>query len=378
MTLISYAQNAEDVLLWRALGHLGQGFYIDVGANDPDDNSVTRAFYDAGWHGINIEPMPSYHEVFQRQRPRDINLALACGAADGTITLYDTPAINGWASTDAATAAQHRADGVAIVEHQVPLRTLAGVCADHAPAAIHFLKIDVEGFEAEVLRGMDLQRWRPWVLVIEATVPGSAVANHEQWEPLVTAHAYQFAWFDGLNRYYVAAEHADLLPALAVQPNVFDQYVPHLLDQALHRVQALDAELSRVKSQFETDLDRESGKRAAWARQLEADLQAVHASWSWRLTAPLRQLAPARWRARLRRWLMWLALRPAVRRVAFGLLRRVPGLEARFLRWYARVRGNPDAAPVAVVHVPPALAHLPQSARRVLADLERPGLLSDN
>jgi FkbM family methyltransferase len=377
MPLISYAQNAEDVLLWRALGHIPNGFYIDVGANDPLDNSVTKMFYDAGWHGINIEPMPSYHEVFLRQRPRDINLALACGAADGAITLYDTPAVNGWASTDAATAAAHRAGGVDIVEHQVPLRTLAGICADHAAAAIHFLKIDVEGFEAEVLRGMDLQRWRPWVLVIEATLPGSPVSNHEQWEALVTAHAYQFAWFDGLNRYYVAAEHADLLPTLAVQPNVFDQYVVHHLDQALRRVQALDAELSRVRSQFVADLERESGERTAWARQLEADLLAVHASWSWRLTAPLRLLAPARLRSHLRRVLMWLALRPAVRHVAFAVLRRVPGLQARFMRWYARVRGNPDATPVAAVYVPPALAHLPQSARRVLADLERPGSLSD-
>ena len=58
MRFVSYAQNWEDVMLWRALGHVGQGFYVDVGAFSPDEHSVTRAFYDLGWSGINIEPNP--------------------------------------------------------------------------------------------------------------------------------------------------------------------------------------------------------------------------------------------------------------------------------------------------------------------------------
>lgn len=384
MTFISYAQNAEDVLLWRALGHVAQGFYIDVGANDPVEHSVTKAFYDAGWHGINIEPMPSHHQVFLRERPRDVNLAVACGAADGAITLYDTPPVNGWATTDAAVAARHRADGVDIVEHQVPLRTLAGICAAHAPAAIHFLKIDVEGFEAEVLRGMDLQRWRPWVLVIEATVPNSRTTNHQQWEALVTAHDYRYAWFDGLNRYYVAAEHAELLAAFTVQPNVFDQYVNHHLDHASNRVKVLEVELAGLhagqaayRHQLEAGLGRENAARDQWARQLEAELLAIRASRTWRLRTRLRQLAPGPVRPQVRRLLMRLAVQATVRRLAFGVLHRVPALEARFLRWYASVRGNPDAVLPAPVQVPAAVAHLPQSVRRVLADLERPRPLSE-
>ncbi|MFC0132763.1 methyltransferase FkbM [Massilia eurypsychrophila] len=227
MKLISYAQNFEDVLLWRALGHVANGFYIDAGANDPVDHSVTKAFYDAGWHGINIEPLPAFAQLFDEQRPRDINLAVAAGAAHGSLTLYDVPAVNGWASPQATVAEAHRAEGYAVSEITVPVRTLASICAEHVTGEIHFLKIDVEGFEGEVLQGMDLQRWRPWILVVEATLPNSRETNHATWEPLVTAHGYDFAWFDGLNRYYVAREHAELGAVLSNQPNVFDNFISY-------------------------------------------------------------------------------------------------------------------------------------------------------
>jgi FkbM family methyltransferase len=232
MTFISYAQNNEDVLLWRALGHIDGGFYIDVGANDPVEHSVTKAFYDAGWSGINIEPLPAFHQAFLDARPRDTSLALAAGASEGELTLYDIPAVNGWASPEPAVAAAHRAQGYEVAELRVPVRTLTAICAGHVKGEIHFLKIDVEGFEAEVLRGMDFARWRPWVLVIEATLPNSRVCAHGAWEYLVDRQRYRFAWFDGLNRYYVAEEHDELMAAFGIQPNVFDDFISHHLDKA--------------------------------------------------------------------------------------------------------------------------------------------------
>ena len=234
MSFLSYAQNNEDVLLWRALGDVdpATGFYIDVGASDPVEHSVTKAFYDAGWRGINIEPLPAHQPAFAEQRPRDLNLAIAAGSLEGSLTLYDVPAVRGWASPAPDVAAMHRAAGHAVAELTVPVRTLAAVCAEHVRGPIHFLKIDVEGFEGEVLRGMDFARWRPWVLVIEATLPNSRATCHEGWEQLVTGHGYRFAWFDGLNRYYVAQEHAALLRHFGVQPNVFDDYISYHLERA--------------------------------------------------------------------------------------------------------------------------------------------------
>ncbi|MFO1146553.1 MAG: hypothetical protein U1E33_08440 [Rhodospirillales bacterium] len=80
--MISYAQNFEDVLLFRCFGKLPDGFYVDIGAFDPVVDSVTKAFYDQGWSGINVEHSPSIEDL-RRDRPRDINLAIAISDAEG-------------------------------------------------------------------------------------------------------------------------------------------------------------------------------------------------------------------------------------------------------------------------------------------------------
>ena len=63
MKIISYGQHSEDVLLWRAFSKIENGFYIDVGANDPIIDSATKLFYENNWRGINIEPLEEWHEL---------------------------------------------------------------------------------------------------------------------------------------------------------------------------------------------------------------------------------------------------------------------------------------------------------------------------
>jgi FkbM family methyltransferase len=402
MTFISYSQNSEDVLLWRALGHVPNGFYIDAGANDPVEHSVTKAFYDAGWSGISIEPLPSYHAAFLEQRPRDVNLAVAAGAADGELTLYDVPSVRGWASPERAVAELHQSEGYELAELKVPVRTLSAICAEYVKGEIHFLKIDVEGFEGEVLRGMDFARWRPWVLVIEATLPNSRVTNHETWEHLVLGKGYKFAWFDGLNRYYVAQEHPELRAAFGVQPNVFDEFVSHHLYKAWEATKQVTralrdseshASLARIemhdamqRAQYYEDqasalrdelaaAHQANHKTSVWAHGLEAQLVAIHRSASWRILAPLRALGRVAQALRppglARRVLGRVTVNERLRRILIPVLLRYPALARRVSATLGAIRQASVKPSPGAAAVPDHLRALPASVRSVLADLQR-------
>lgn len=224
MAFVSFAQNFEDVMLWRALKSVSNGYYIDVGAHDPDSDTVTRAFYERGWRGINIEPVKTYHDALCRARSRDINLRLAAGPARGTRRFYEIPG-TGLSTLDPEISARHARAGWQSAEHTIEQRPLRDIWSEHVTGDVHFLKIDVEGAEAEVLAGADLERQRPWIIVVEATEPLSQVSSHEAWEPMLTRADYRFVYFDGLNRFYIAAERNELAECFNAPPNCFDDFV---------------------------------------------------------------------------------------------------------------------------------------------------------
>lgn len=248
--MVSYAQNLEDVLLHRALADVGRGFYVDVGAQDPVDDSVTKAFYERGWRGINVEPVRHWFERLVADRPEDINLECALGAEEGRLVLYDVPE-SGLSTTVPEIAEKHRRDGYEVVERETAVVTLDAVFARHGVTTVHFLKIDVEGAEAAVLRGVSLSTVRPWIIVVEATAPNSRTLTHHEWEDLVTSRGYGFVWFDGLNRFYVADEHAELKAAFTSQPNIFDRYFPHKMMEALTHAASTEAALKEAGARSE-------------------------------------------------------------------------------------------------------------------------------
>ncbi|RYF52976.1 MAG: hypothetical protein EOO27_27335, partial [Comamonadaceae bacterium] len=223
---------------------------------------------------------------------------------------------------------------------QVDVETLDAVWDREVPPdqPVHFLKVDVEGFEVHVLRGNDWSRHRPWIVVVEATLPNSQAESFSEWESCLTGARYEFAYADGLNRYYVAQECSELKAAFRYPPNVFDNFVVAPLASAVldlersglalatanDRIAQLESslavsgdELSRSRAelaqtmQHRDELARgltearatldQSNLRAANAEAgliaalqtcaaLRGDLGKMYGSRSWRFTAPLRSV----------------------------------------------------------------------------------------
>jgi len=245
--MITYAQNLEDVLLARAFCGRSTGFYVDVGAMHPDVDSVTKHFYDLGWHGINIEPAASHHALLVEQRPRDTNLRVALGERPGRATLHRV-GTTGLSSLDPAVLSAAASLGEKIEDEDVEVITLAEVCRRHVSGEIDFLKIDVEGLEEQVIRGGDWKRFRPRIVLVEATRPGTTTPSFEAWEGLLLDAGYLFAFFDGLNRFYVRRESAELLRHFSHPVCVFDDWVSQRTVVAEAYVESLSARLTRMKS----------------------------------------------------------------------------------------------------------------------------------
>lgn len=300
----SFAQNGEDVVLWRALGNVDRGRYVDVGANDPSFYSVTRAFYDRGWRGIVIEPVPDFAELFRAARPDDIVVQVAVGAeSGGEIILHEVPG-TGLSTLLDDVRDMHRAAGRETRDIAVARRTLDDVLAEAGwdGEQIHFVTIDTEGSERDVLLGFDLKRWRPWVMVIEATAPLSTDPTHEAWEEIVLAAGYQFCLFDGLSRFYVSPDRAaDLTGRLAYSASVFDDFTTYAQRKAAEYSAALEhalaetedtvvrwrtAALSRWTEYAAATSPAEEERREL--QDLRHEVTAIRKTLSWRVTRPLR------------------------------------------------------------------------------------------
>ncbi|MDB5907148.1 MAG: FkbM family methyltransferase [Massilia sp.] len=373
MSLTSYAQNFEDVMLWRALGHVEAGAYVDVGAQHPVIDSVSKAFYEHGWRGTHIEPVPEFADLLRRDRPDETVLQVALGATEGTLELY-VIADTGLSTAVAAHAQRHHDRlGMQVRRIEVPVLTLTSALKALAGTEVHWLKIDVEGFEEQVLQGWDSRLLRPWVMVVEATVPGSPDVHCQVWDPILVAANYRFVYFDGLNRFYIAAEHSELEAAFSCPPNVFDRVeLSGLATSTLCRgiaekyraeLAALSAELEILMPQLLQANARLAAKQSEcnlattrvaelhsatdeWrsvADGLNDTLLALRGSNSWRLTSPLRK---ARRTMRIARQVPPRVARRAVRSLRLGAksalvwtMRKAlarPGLTALALRFLHR------------------------------------------
>ena len=353
MTFISYAQNYEDVMLRRAFKDIKKGFYIDVGANDPVIDSVTKAFYDAGWHGINIEPVTEWFNKLQEARSNDTNLKLACGTKKGQNTIYDVVG-TGLSTMDKSIADKHANElDFEIKKEKIKVDSLTNICKQHANQDIHFLKIDVEGFEMQVLKGLNLKNIRPWIIVIESTLPNSQIENYGKWESILINGQYNFVYFDGLNRFYVASEHDEFDDSFNVPPNYFDffrrsseQWTLDELKASEQKTYAKESEIlliakdldisnkelsekngiiNSVKDELKaseqkvSELNQSSHHWWLESERLNNELQAIYGSKSWRITWPLRKLM------QFTTWLFYIPIHVAI------WLVRLPKRTVRYL-----------------------------------------------
>lgn len=189
----------ENELKAAFFGQTSQGFFVEVGANQPQQGSQSWQFEQAGWRGVLVEPQPDLAERLRQARRAHV-VAAACSSpanAGKTMTLHvlgPHSSLNPELAVTGVTAES---------EIAVPIRTLDQILTDAgAPTPLDFVSIDVEGHEVEVLSGFDLARWRPRLILVEDHV--TSLATHRA----LSRAGYRLFRRTGPNGWYVPRQHA--------------------------------------------------------------------------------------------------------------------------------------------------------------------------
>ncbi len=219
-------------MLWRALQHVKKGFYIDMGAYFSDKDSVTKLFYEKAWCGVNVEPNSEYHTELTKKQPRDKSFRFVLSNKSGLteiniLNFAESNLSTGLSTLDRDLATKHVTASYLMKTDRVESLTLAKLIKKYITVSqeIHFLKINVEGLEKEVIESNNWRRYQPWVVLAESISPTNYEENYLNWKYLLTSVDYHFVYEDQINRFYISPKHPELQAASRYPPNLFDEFI---------------------------------------------------------------------------------------------------------------------------------------------------------
>lgn len=195
-----YSQGQEDRLLNILFHDLSQGTYVDVGAHDPVSLSNTYFLYSKGWKGICLDPNDAFSSRYREVRPRDTLLHIAAsdfeGEAGFNFGKYDVH------------SSLKKSENNAVSQKQVKVRKLASVLDEHnINPEFEFLSIDTEGTELDVLKGLNLKKYRPKNILVEYNTAGKL---HSGLQPFLIENGYQVIMVNAWNMLFSSDMEADL------------------------------------------------------------------------------------------------------------------------------------------------------------------------
>lgn len=179
----SYSQEGEDMILRRIFESQESGFYVDIGAHHPKRFSNTYFFYKKGWTGINIDAMPGSMEMFNKLRPKDINVEKPISSYKQVLSYYgfNEPALNGFSE-----AISKSRDGLnnykIIFIKKIETTTLEEVLDSKLEKnqVIDFMSVDVEGLDFDVIKSLNFDKYLPRILLVEMLGSSISALNDDE------------------------------------------------------------------------------------------------------------------------------------------------------------------------------------------------------
>jgi len=198
----SYSQKGEDLFLSRMFPKHYEGFYVDVGANDPIRFNNTYKFYKRGWKGMNIEPDANNYKKLKEVRAKDININIGIDETEGDVEYYHfiPSTLNTFSNEECE---NYLTQGYKLEKvEMIPVRRLDDVLEENLPKGtkIDLLTIDTEGFDLKVLKSANLEKWCPSYICVESCRHGFSNPDYSiTVEETMEKFGYKKVFSNGLN-----------------------------------------------------------------------------------------------------------------------------------------------------------------------------------
>ena len=191
-----YMHSEEDQLIWDFFKCSEGGFFIEVGAGDPVNLSVSYHLEVKGWKGILVEPQPALATKLKLNRKAKV-WPVACGSPQ------NKGEADFFVAGEFSSLKKHAAFTDVIYSDKivVPVMTLVEIICKECNPEIDFLSIDVEGSELNVLKGINLLKNRPRLIFIEYHVLSLDIHHY------FLRNKYKLVKRTGVNNWYIPIEN---------------------------------------------------------------------------------------------------------------------------------------------------------------------------
>ncbi len=170
---ISFSKSGDDIQLMKLIKETSPGLYVDIGSWHPVKSSNTYFFYLRGWKGICIDPNPELIDLYAKLRPKDSFLNCALGDSSENLNYYMlSDAYSSMNTLDYDFIVNHKLENEVKEVKNIPVYNLKEVLEKHINPndRLDFFDIDVEGYDLEVLKTNDWNKFRPKIIIIETDV----------------------------------------------------------------------------------------------------------------------------------------------------------------------------------------------------------------